>query len=215
MFLTNSCAFSCFGEKNKSRTIDQCVRQAPTRTFFFFSTTITTLDYIAIQHYLFRKYPCHPPSRRPSLLSRYPNAYPRALPPIPTGGAQKRGAAVVLRRRPRRVRFIANDFFVDVSEVLSGTTGMDFPFETVFAESACEAEGRVTTPMTMHGASSPDGDSRKTSRGEMFFRVHRSCMQDGPPREGNSTAASLAAFRMFWILASGSGRCLGFLMARG
>lgn len=116
------------------------------------------------------------------------------MPPIPTGGAQKRGAAVVLRRRPRRVRFIANDFFVDVSEVLSGTTGMDFPFETVFAESACEAEGRVTTPMNMHGASSPDGDSRKTSRGEMFFRVHRSCMQDGPPREGNSTAASLAAF---------------------
>lgn len=109
---------------------------------------------------------------------------------------------------------MAKDGFVGISEVLSGTTGMDFPFEEMVAESACGARERGETPMNMHGASSPDDDSSKTSRGEMFFRVHRSCVQDGPPRAGNSTAASVAASRMFCILASGSGRCLGFLMIR-
>lgn len=171
--------------------------------------------YWFMRRYLFRKYPCHPRSRRPSMLSRYPNAYPRALPPIPAGGAQKRGAAVVLRRRPRRVRFVVNDCFIDVSDVLSGTTGMDFPFENVVTEPTSEAGGRERTPINIHGVSSSNGDSRKTSRGDMCFRVHRSCMQDGPPRDENSTADSAAAFCMFWILASGSGRRLGFLMIRG
>lgn len=62
---------------------------------------------------------------------------------------------------------MANDGFVRISEVLSGTTGMHFPFEEMVAESACGARGRGETPMNMH---------------------------DGPPRAGNFTAASVAAF---------------------
>ena len=45
------------GEKNKSRTIGRCLRQAPHYNFFLKTNTLQhwiTVDYIAIQHDLFR-----------------------------------------------------------------------------------------------------------------------------------------------------------------